>query len=349
MNYLCFLRINMERNAEDYCMSCTDRQSVAVGFCQECDEHLCQRCYDIHTIPKPSREHTVVKLDDPSYSSLLSSIQLETPSSSEDIEDIPNKKCKVHTTICTDLYCTDHRTIGCARCVFEHHKTCNVTDLLDVKLDYLFSDEVSTSFKDLENARYDVIGIQQQIEKNHGVSADSKSNCIASISEFRKTVDDKLNVLEADVKETVDSVHSHMLKAAEDYCRNALDKINTKDSKLKSYRDHKTPCKMYVDLKDFNDIKDQIKVDVENARSNSTVKTFSFIPCRRLRRSLFEVVKTMGTLEEDISGCDEYKVTFASLRVCPFICFDGIFRYFLHMFNSKTQTALPLRLSLLNA
>lgn len=294
---------------EKHCQSCTKTPTAAVGFCKECDEHLCKICYEHHTIPKPCRNHNLLKLDDPKYVQLSSFGGNKFSETSPNL-DIINEKCSIHSSYFIEFYCNSHHAVCCAYCCLKEHRACKVTELLEIKENYLYSDEVETCFKDLEHAKTDVDQIVQQIDKNRDISAESKSSCLSSIQDFSNATEKRLNLLEDDIKERANMLHIHTLDVAKEHCMEAYNKIKSEDLKLKSYREEKTPCKMYIELRAFENVKRQVDSDIAKARSNNIIKTFTFKPCSRLKRFLFEKVKVLGTLEEEVTGCDEYHVSY---------------------------------------
>ena len=60
-------------------------QKPAVGFCSDCKDYLCQKCYDTHLRPRPMRHHV-----------LLDRLQMPKDQQQDRDRDTCTEACTVH-------------------------------------------------------------------------------------------------------------------------------------------------------------------------------------------------------------------------------------------------------------
>ena len=97
------------------CESCED-SAASVAYCRDCDDLLCQECWDTHRKIKISRSHFTIAIDDlkkKSQSDLLKMLPSSTSS-------IP--LCPVHDDQKLGFYCTQCAVPVCVGCTISRHK-----------------------------------------------------------------------------------------------------------------------------------------------------------------------------------------------------------------------------------
>ena len=72
------------------CDSCEEDTSVSVAYCMDCDDLLCQECWDIHRKIKITRSHTTIATKDHKNRKIKQSEVLPFSASSTDV--CPNHK-----------------------------------------------------------------------------------------------------------------------------------------------------------------------------------------------------------------------------------------------------------------
>uniref|UniRef100_A0A1X7SRN7 RING-type domain-containing protein n=1 Tax=Amphimedon queenslandica TaxID=400682 RepID=A0A1X7SRN7_AMPQE len=97
---------------------------VAVGFCEDCGEYLCQYCCDFHKKGKAFLSHNISAIDD--INSTLDSI---VPFSKQPA----NVSCVRHPKYELEIYCRDCSCLVCYKCMFEpSHKGHDYGSINDV-------------------------------------------------------------------------------------------------------------------------------------------------------------------------------------------------------------------------
>ena len=95
------------------CDSCEEDSSVSVAYCKDCDDLLCQDCWDMHRKMKLSRSHTTIVTKD------LKKRQIEQSKTSifsaSSSEVCPNHKMDF------GFYCQQCAVLVCGGCGFEKH------------------------------------------------------------------------------------------------------------------------------------------------------------------------------------------------------------------------------------
>ena len=96
------------------CDSCEEDRSVSVAYCRDCDDLLCQDCWDIHRKIKVTRSHTTIATKDFKNRQIEQSEVLPFLASSSS-EVCPNHKIEF------GFYCKQCAVLVCGGCGFEKH------------------------------------------------------------------------------------------------------------------------------------------------------------------------------------------------------------------------------------
>lgn len=280
---------NRKRNG---CFEITDTGAVAVGYCRECEEDLCQRCFEIHKTPKPSRNHTLVPINCP---------QLNT--NTKPALDVTEIACDTHRAYKTELYCHNHKTSCCAYCCLDEHKNCDVKKVCEVETSIIYSNEVENYLSTLKETKDVAIDLSSKIDYNCQEIRKSHLKCQEETVQFRKELDHRLNDLQRDTDTVLEE--KHQIPVAKQCCENLLKMVTKKISDLEMYQENKLSGTMYVALQGSQDQIQFIQEKLNFVKSNMTIQTYDFVPDRQLRSSLFQDVASFGSLDERAVGSDE--------------------------------------------
>ena len=98
------------------CESCEEDCAVSVAYCRDCDDLLCQECWDMHRKMKMSRSHFTFAIDD-----------LKKKTQNDILEMLPSLTSSV--PLCPDhddqklgFYCTQCAVPVCVGCIISRHK-----------------------------------------------------------------------------------------------------------------------------------------------------------------------------------------------------------------------------------
>ena len=114
------------------CDSCEEDSSVSVAYCKDCDDLLCQDCWDIHRKIKATRSHTTLATKDIKNRRIEQSEVLPFLATSTDI--CPNHKIEF------GFYCKQCAVLVCGGCGFEKHSN-HSTAVLKISKQVSYSKE----------------------------------------------------------------------------------------------------------------------------------------------------------------------------------------------------------------
>ncbi|XP_052818953.1 E3 ubiquitin-protein ligase TRIM71-like [Mya arenaria] len=133
--------LDLDKGSDDatvYCQRCEEdgKRALTQGFCQTCQEYMCDPCIKAHKELKRSRNHVMLtKNKMPSF----------YPSTKQ--SDIGETEyCKNHPKEMIKFYCPTHGDLGCGECVVLHYRSCRVDYIADVAKDFVIGNE----FKEVE-------------------------------------------------------------------------------------------------------------------------------------------------------------------------------------------------------
>lgn len=288
-----------EGKSKDYCIPCYEEKKIkisAVGYCQDCDDYLCEKCFDLHRIPKPSKNHRLITSRETTIIS---------DDTGESLNDLKDELCRKHTGQKTEIYCLAHNTVICCKCCYEEHSVCKTAHLPDFKENYLFCEYVNRCLKRLHEANARADNNQRQIGETFVKLEATHKSFDQSIDIFAGLVTDKILQLYNDIKQEVACMRqNNTLSFAMDCNKNALKEINATIHKIETCRKSKHPSRLFVELNDFENIMQLIERDIQNAVTNNDNKAYVFKECAHLQRILCDGNVCLGTFEDVKSGSE---------------------------------------------
>ncbi|XP_052765128.1 uncharacterized protein LOC128206591 [Mya arenaria] len=126
-----------------YCKPCEDEGEhvKAVGFCQTCEEYMCDPCIKAHKKFKVTKNHIMLYEDKMPFS--------DPPIKQSDIGK--TEYCQEHAKEMIKFYCPIHEDIGCGDCVLLEHRSCKVDYIADVAKDFVIGNKLEPSIKRAED------------------------------------------------------------------------------------------------------------------------------------------------------------------------------------------------------
>lgn len=275
--------------------------SVVVGYCFDCEEHLCQDCFDQHRVPKPCRNHNIMNLSDPEFE-----IHKEKITDLENnICNVINEKCPCPAQHNMEFYCVSHKESFCVYCYVEKHIKCEVIQLRSLKKDILYDEHAEQCFSQILETNTTLEKMELQIEENCIKVTENRSDCFKAIAAFRKAIEDRLGVLQNEVEQTSEKLHKFSLSTAKELCTEIKTAMALKTSELEGYRHKGQHCKMFMALQTFEDEMKVIKDMLLKANTDMVIKSYEFLPDSQLKLSMFEDVVRFGELEEIVDGSED--------------------------------------------
>jgi hypothetical protein len=110
----------------------TGKCTQSDGYCKDCEENMCTKCFQNHATGKLCRNHVMSPLGQ----GILDGKDRERS----------NEKCKTHTSEYIKYYCPKHDMVTCGDCNVADHHGCKMEFISIVSKRF----ENSSEFKDIE-------------------------------------------------------------------------------------------------------------------------------------------------------------------------------------------------------
>ncbi|XP_060576966.1 E3 ubiquitin-protein ligase TRIM71-like [Ruditapes philippinarum] len=245
-----------QSGAEDfdiYCEIC-DRANIrlsAFGYCVDCEEHLCQSCFNIHRRPKPLRHHQLLDKDHmPKKQKLHRSL---TSTSSPQTGDL-TEHCTKHTKEVIKFYCHDHNALICSVCVTLEHTPifCHVDYIPDISGQVLNSSKFKNALKYIDKLRNKCSLLTSNLKQRVATSTTSLGDAIAEIENFRKEINKRLDDIEKEVKDTaaiIQQDNNKKLRTTETTCNDIEKALKASADTLIHLNANRKPDQLLTELK----------------------------------------------------------------------------------------------------
>ncbi|XP_060574100.1 E3 ubiquitin-protein ligase TRIM71-like [Ruditapes philippinarum] len=234
--------VSSEQDSNLYCFPC-DRDGLkepAFGYCQDCDEHLCESCYKHHRKPKPTMNHVLLDKDRMPQ-------QLKTGNVKNDqITDC----CTKHSDKPLEFYCNTHDSNACYVCVTLEHKHCKVDYIPDVSGN--LSGELEKMIDRMET-------LMQKCKSNVRIAETATSNIehmytavVEDIQVFRNEINECLDKMEAEIMRDAKSIALTAKSKQENVLTGSLhiaEEMSSTMSVLKSLSDENKQNKLFIEMK----------------------------------------------------------------------------------------------------
>ncbi|XP_060586834.1 E3 ubiquitin-protein ligase TRIM71-like isoform X2 [Ruditapes philippinarum] len=296
--------------AEDfdiYCEIC-DRDDIrlpAFGYCVDCEEHLCQSCFNTHRRPKPLRHHQLLDKDHMPHKQKFQRSSKST--SSLQTGDF-TKPCNKHTKEVIKFYCHDHNAVICSVCVtIEHTPTsCHVDYIPDISGQVIDSTEFRETLKDIDILTYKYSQITSDMKQRVGTSTTALKYALAEFENFRKEINKRLDELEKEVKDTATTIqqdNNKKLKTTEAACDDINKSLQASADTLKHFNVNKKTDQLFAELKRAQQlIQDNNKI-ISQLPTINDIDDYIFEPNQAIKQ-VFQNEKSLGKL-----CCKELKQT----------------------------------------
>jgi hypothetical protein len=151
-------------------------------WCPECEEGLCSECQKYHSLPKASRTHGIISIEN--YKKLPQSIS----------EIVHN--CKDHAMKYT-IYCPNHDTICCPVCISTNHKKCDdlmaIPELIKTAKT---SSIIATMEQSLRDMKHNIDIAVKDREGNMSSIRKQRQHYSDDIKQIRVKINSHLNTIE---------------------------------------------------------------------------------------------------------------------------------------------------------
>ncbi|XP_052089930.1 E3 ubiquitin-protein ligase TRIM23-like [Mytilus californianus] len=208
------------KKSEKFCDACSSKSvsKEAMKWCMVCEEAYCDTCEANHKTFKVSQNHKIVPIEniieDVSVSNICAFVA-----------------CDEHPDKTIEIYCKDHSQSCCTVCATVHHRKCEHVVTIDEAVSGV---KISTNSQELTKKLIKKSKRIEAIIKNRNQNTTNFKNeidiVLVEITNMRTKLNDKLDKLENEIREEVNSTRKKYL--------HRLSEESTELSVLKSTFDH---------------------------------------------------------------------------------------------------------------
>ncbi|XP_060602583.1 uncharacterized protein LOC132755704 [Ruditapes philippinarum] len=224
------------------CLPCDSDglKEPAYGFCQDCQEHLCETCYKHHRRARPFKNHVLIDKES------MPKTRVNAATTSEDTADY----CTKHQDKPLEFYCRDHTSVACYVCVTLEHKQCKVDYIPDVSGN--LSDEMADILEQMEslikkcksNKEY-ACKAAQHLDQSH-------AKVVEDIKVFRKEINECLDRMETRILKEADTIVKQAKCKQEtvlNACLEITEELECSHSLLRSFKEQNKQNKLFIEIK----------------------------------------------------------------------------------------------------
>ncbi|XP_060558090.1 uncharacterized protein LOC132718413 [Ruditapes philippinarum] len=233
-------------SAEDFnhcCEPCltTGQHIEAHGFCVTCQEYLCKTCHDVHRKTKVLRNHQILQRND------FDKIQTTRKSNNECTE-----LCQVHKKEIIKFYCPSHHALGCNDCITLGHRTCKIDYIPEKCEGVADGKEFDDVMQKLGEKLKEASEISNKAKGSRININDYNEQIIKAITEFRKEINDHLDLMQKDALNNAEEIKSNNNKIIHhvlDRCENMISGIKCLLSSLHASKSTHQDGQLYIGMK----------------------------------------------------------------------------------------------------
>ena len=264
-----------------FCQPCCDEdlQNDANGLCDECDEYMCNSCFDKHKRWKVARHHTLTGLD--------------KISPGEKIEFV---KCAHHLKEPVRFYCENHKKVGCGDCMIINHNGCQVEYIIEKTKGLMESREYKEYVLKAEQCQKDADIALSSIKENESKAGEMNEKFKKDVNEVKDKIIVRVNELASQLnKQSDDITNSDLkkLKEMKEKNENLIKEIAGLTETIQLNRDK--PYNMFVSMIDQQECLNWIPCQLDHIKNGNTIVLQEFKPDDNLAHSVFDC-KQLGSI-----------------------------------------------------
>ncbi|XP_053392693.1 transcription intermediary factor 1-alpha-like [Mercenaria mercenaria] len=288
---------------EVFCQPCDrdDLRLPAAGYCVDCEEHLCDSCFNTHRRPKPLRHHKLLDKDSMPHTQSLSTMSSFTHVGQPDELTTP---CYKHTKEMIKFYCHDHKALLCSVCVtLDHTRTsCQVDYIPDISGHIINSTELKGTLKELDKITEKCQKITACLRQMVAKSNTSLTDVLAEITKFREEINQRLDELEKEASDAANALKQEndtRLKTTEEICNGLINSLKASSDIIKHLNITKKADRLFTELKNADQLIQDSEKRMLHVKCTGVTKEYTFDPSQVIQ-SLLQNKKSLGTLTAKI-------------------------------------------------
>jgi hypothetical protein len=284
--------IQITSDPKDLCELCHigDTQIAnADGVCLECDQFMCNTCFQYHLKVKSCKNHVLVD-------TAKSALQKES-----DIAII----CKTHCGELIKFYCRKHEIVGCGECMIPEHSPCQPENIKDLSKDFQEDDSFKSLLGKLDDIRSAIIDNKKRVEDGLKSNITMQEEAKEEIKKFRTRINDYLDKAESNILQELENTHCKNKEILEKLERELLE-LFARATELGKKIDTETyrESSLFVQAIESRPGIIDIEQELSRIKMENNMKQYTFIPDQQLKTILLAPEKLGnldGLLSESIS------------------------------------------------
>ncbi|XP_053407735.1 uncharacterized protein LOC123547507 [Mercenaria mercenaria] len=283
---------------EIFCQPCDldDIRLPAFGYCTNCEEHLCESCFNHHKKPKPLRHHILLDKQN-----MPQTQQIPSKSTHAGQPDDLTTPCTEHKREIIKFYCHDHKVLLCTVCVTLGHSltSCHVNYIPDISKQSINSSEYRDTIKDIDNIAERYHKLTEDLRRMTTNSNNSLSDVLIDLKKFRKEINQRLDELEKEAEDRANALkddNNKRLTAMETASENITKCLKASTDSIKQLNTSKQADRLFMELKSAQKLIEVSKEKLSLQAPHADVNKYQFQP--NLAISSFLKEKSLGTIRQ---------------------------------------------------
>ncbi|XP_053405550.1 E3 ubiquitin-protein ligase TRIM71-like [Mercenaria mercenaria] len=307
------ISLGSEEDLKLFCLPC-DREGPrlpAFGFCKDCNEHLCQSCYNHHKKATPSRHHVLLDIH-----TMPKTQQLSSPSDHVASHDDLTIPCLKHKKKMIEFYCQHHKVTLCSVCVTLEHtgQLCKVDYIPDIAEETVDSKEFKDITEHMDALLQHCQSVKEKCKKVTDKSNASITEALKEIRKHRQEINKRIDELESEVENKAKTLHQQnkeRVQNTEAICDDVTKSVKELSNNIKQSNIAKQADKLFIELKTAQLEITEHETCIKELITAEDVKEYQFTSNQTIL-TVLQKETSLGTLEDKIlatkvkKALDEY-------------------------------------------
>lgn len=270
---------------KEVCEPCLvgDKNKPAVGWCETCDELLCEDCYDGHCRQKLMRNHQLIPLED------MKALKQLKPVATT---------CYTHAGETFSYFCEDHEELCCSYCFVDKHRLCvSIMRLSDLSVS---GSEEFEKLKELMNQlKQRLVVDRESVKRNITIVNQQPSTTVKCIKDYTSKLHDYLKKL-MDKKLTeagaIKDADLENMRDLEDFYADIATTLTADEMVLSRYENAGNERALFIVMKNVHKELEVIETQMREAKTKNSVKRYKFVLNKNLS-NIFTHVTEIGRFQ----------------------------------------------------
>ncbi|XP_045215641.2 E3 ubiquitin-protein ligase TRIM33-like isoform X2 [Mercenaria mercenaria] len=266
------------------CFLCKDhgKDTPAVGFCIQCGDFICHKCFDNHKKWKLARKHILTDSDK----------HKQTKGNYECSDDFD--VCAKHDNETIKFYCPSHEFVGCGDCMVLEHKPCAVEYVRNKAKVFKDSQEFKQLVEGISKNLEDVNLLESSVKLNKTQIKDINDKFIEDVETFKDEIIANVKKQSDEIikeAENIKAENTKQMDVLEEKCGRVSKDLASLTQKVDLLSDK--PNKLFVSSLQLKETMKDIDDQLEEMNKRNVIENYHFI-----RDGQIECTK-LGSLHKD--------------------------------------------------